>query len=689
VIELGYSRALLAQGVERFLLTEVRAPVFGDTPGTPTGVYSLHYEARQVCKQASCPEGSIVPPAGWPALGSDSGLPDYLPFLVRVELPADASGARLTHTFDYSPSGEMSELRTPSGGRTTFSWGDERITANPSDSEPTAYPVARVIRQKSHFPDPYAAAAAHTWSYLHNSLPDSEPCGSIGVHDRWRTLVTDPEGNDTEYRFYTTGSVSYSQRQIWTPKNGAAGAVKQYKGQAKRYVDGAANFSELDPNFPNNGVTVRGTFYRYRYHADANTPEPIHVLGTQTVFYDDRLTSAVLSLDPNAPSGAACLAMHEMDHAVGEEPLQGYAWHAEANDPNHFYASYAFGANVELVKTRFGNLVGPEAITIRGEGEDICPSPASNLFGGIDRRILKGGAVVESSQTGELGCIKRKNPALTYDATTRSTLFTGDVARKDTLTGGLLTSVRHQGGDPISSDPNAVGVSGLSYTQEMVYSSGVLSRQGMAGTSWYSYEATIDPASALASSRKDSAGIQTTLTYDRLGRLVSSAPPAPEIATEVSYPAETQSFVSVSGATRSHVFSRSVEVLRGASSDPAHIFARSEYDGAGRLKKEIRRHADGSLVQRTHAYDGLDAPVFSSEWHAPSVTNPPGTTISYRDGDAAFPPLGRREPFSRPLKVTDPNTNTQEYAYFGLNDSVTVKKINYPATVTDSATTVT
>ncbi|MBI3450591.1 MAG: hypothetical protein HY049_16975 [Acidobacteria bacterium] len=646
----------------RMVLSDVAAPVFGDNPASPTGHWTLHYESRS---------GFTVPDPSWGTLDPNSP-PGPFPLLTRIEFPS-AGGARLTYTFDYNEHGELSEIRTPGGARTVYEWGDEFVSSDPDADTPSAWPVARVLVRRTVYPSPYdAPGAAHTFTYLHNRYPARCDSNHV-VFDKWRALVTDPEGNDTEYRFFTTRSWPYADRPHDYPRNGAPGAVKVYKGHAPRWRAGATGPSERDPGDPGTGLLTRATYSRYMYQ-DPNWIDWLHVLGTQTIYFDDRLATGFLPLDPNA-TDPACIANREMDTPVGDSTLEGWAWQAEVHDPNNWFSHQTVNGR-EYKRTYIGNLVGPRELEIQGEGLDLCPlRPQFGEF----RTIKEGGVLKELSQTGNGGiCIRRNDLTRSYDYADRGVLYSRDIAQTPTWTAGMLTAIAHSGGDPVSADPNAMGNAPVTYTESLGYNAGALSSRKFAGVSWYSLDRTIDPASGLPAVSRDSAGVATTLGYDALGRTVSVAPLSPEMATMFVYSAETRSFTDAGGVTNTHVFSRSVEVNRGDFlGSSSGIYAKYEYDGLGRLVRETRGKPNGALMEQTRAYDGLGAPTFTSVWHNPGLSGT-GTTISYRDGDASYPPSGRREPFGRPMKVTNAVGNARTYSYFGLNDRVTDYNVNVP-----------
>jgi len=311
------SKPLFDDGVNKFLLTQIQAPVFGDPNGTASGIWRLVYEARTIS----------TPPPGWPN-DANSFSPITLPFLVRVEVPEG-----LTYHFDYDAWGEMSEIRTPAGARTVYGWGDEFVSDTGNGSL-SPYPLRRVLKQKRLEPFRVWQAVAgepgfgnesltYDWFYTHNWIPQDATASPCGVHDPWRTIVTDPGGNDTVHRFYSAQNPPPSRSTLTYTPPGLPAATRYYKGHAKRWVDGASLFlTHVDPNYPVDGELVRASYYRYNLSPlnpnNNSFGPPLHLLGTQTVFYDDPLDPAP-TYDPNA-TDTRCMLNAEVE-AILDPPL--------------------------------------------------------------------------------------------------------------------------------------------------------------------------------------------------------------------------------------------------------------------------------------------------------------------------------------------------------------------------------
>ncbi len=222
-----YFRYSLLPGYSKFLLTAIDVP----TPNG-RGTYRLSYQIRSITQS----------PPGWPAYAPNG--PSDLPFLVNVELPeAFPETPRPSYNYDYDSYGELTEVRYPSGGRTVFEWADVPLGTNSPEEI-----YSRGIVGRRVYPSP-GSPTVYEWKYAKATYPS----GGDPILDRDRTIITDPAGNDTEYRF---GS--------WPPElTGFPRAIRAYKGRAPRYRAGAQSVTELDPNFPPPGELLRSTSLDY------------------------------------------------------------------------------------------------------------------------------------------------------------------------------------------------------------------------------------------------------------------------------------------------------------------------------------------------------------------------------------------------------------------------------------------
>jgi YD repeat-containing protein len=204
---------------------------------------------------------------------------------------------------------------------------------------------------------------------------------------------------------------------------------------------------------------------------------------------------------------------------------------------------------------------------------------------------------------------------------------------------GNVANERYYGGD----SPGfglATGVSDLcsmglpaspQYQINHTYSFGVRSTSQYSGASFLSLDQTLDAASGLVSSSKDTAGVLTSYLYDTMGRRTWSKP-AQSGWTQYVYTAATPSI-------KPNVTVRQ----RDNGSEAAAILAVSQvvFDDFGRVFQELRTMPDGSTSKRQTAYDGAGNKSTVSEVMTGNPTNV--TTFSAYD------------PFGRPGTITPPD----------------------------------
>jgi RHS repeat-associated protein len=652
------------QAAKKYVLKEVNVPVFGNAPGVPTGVYTLHYEVRQV----------LSAPPGWPPLDPASPMEPF-PYLVRIELPADAAGNRLTYVFDYNEYGEMVEIRTPQGGLTQIVWGTEDI--NPDDrSGPSLTKLKRVVTEKRVYPDPYGAPSQYSsWMYTHNPYPLFANYVTP-LYDRWRTIVTDPVGNSTEYRYYTTESYSYAARPFYYP-GAMVGAVRVFKGPAPRYTSNAQYFEDLDPNYSNDGTLVRGIYTRYgKQDPNAGIVEPIHVEGTQTVYYDDKLTPSPTWDPETIYPGTFTNYEMEFDLTPTTTPTtpaypEGWATSIVLHDPNQWKYGNFVGTQEE-VRIYKGNLVGNHEIRVSG-----ADSPCSPYGPFPERRSVwvDGNLVELTTNFNTYGlCLRKADVSNPLDENGDVQLENGDVYITNEWIDGFVTGRGIWGGLRYEWDsaPGAYG-----FSEDFGFEAGVLYGRKFQNMDWWSVDRDIDVASGLASATRDTADVQTNMVFDALGRIILSAPESPEHSTSVTYVAESE----VQGA---HVFSRVTEKRTGPLGDPGELLERREYDGQGRLERESHLIDDGSAVERDYFYNVGGQVVFESTWHDPNQIGPQqGTSYTYVDQ------TGAQDSFGRPLKISDASGAEVALSYFGMNETRTISDINVPPGTQGGLTAVT
>ncbi|HYV85095.1 MAG TPA: RHS repeat-associated core domain-containing protein [Patescibacteria group bacterium] len=197
---------------------------------------------------------------------------------------------------------------------------------------------------------------------------------------------------------------------------------------------------------------------------------------------------------------------------------------------------------------------------------------------------------------------------------------------------------------------------------------------------WNAIDRTRDANTGLIMATKDTAGVQTTYGYDKLGR-IETVTPAGEDATNVDYTSLTQTIVS-----------------RGSTTGSNYIFTRYLYDTLGRLVSTQKRPADPTnYACQKKEYDILGRVVYATEWmyQAPGActgivnhSNEPGTVYDFTD-----PGSGNQDPFGRVRREVPPQVDAGEgdhstlTTYFGNSSQVTVNGLKGPQEVTLASTT--
>jgi RHS repeat-associated protein len=240
-----------------------------------------------------------------------------------------------------------------------------------------------------------------------------------------------------------------------------------------------------------------------------------------------------------------------------------------------------------------------------------------------------------------------ENPApAPNDITTNSNfdLTTGFLASSSVTDGANGTRTDAFGHDPGVWDPKTETVSlGMSsFTDTRAFQHGLIlssQRTTPAGIAWRSFDVSRDPATGLITSSRTpyvspQPVLQTSYSYDALGRLTSLTPPGGDVPTGVCY----DSTIQTTTYRASSVLSCPVDPTSGL----ALTWLQYRYDSLGRLIREIRQMPVGSASNfafRVHRYDTAGHPSFISEWGGCGPTpndcgnanSPLGTTSSNFD----------------------------------------------------------
>ncbi|MGA7992652.1 MAG: hypothetical protein WCC53_14530, partial [Thermoanaerobaculia bacterium] len=167
-----------------------------------------------------------------------------------------------------------------------------------------------------------------------------------------------------------------------------------------------------------------------------------------------------------------------------------------------------------------------------------------------------------------------------------------------------------------------------SFVNTRTFASGLTLTTQRTGIGWKSFDAIRDASTGLVTASRDPNGLGTTYGYDALSRLTSVAPPGGELATTYCY--------LDTGATgeMSAVFVKkggtACTTDDGIPQPGSGPFEAYQYDGMGRLKRQMRRLptplASGSYFAfREIRYNSAGLTAFESEW-TPCGTSPSATS---------------------------------------------------------------
>ena len=238
---------------------------------------------------------------------------------------------------------------------------------------------------------------------------------------------------------------------------------------------------------------------------------------------------------------------------------------------------------------------------------------------------------------------------------------------------GNVATESFYGGDTQSLPNDACGMTlpaSAVYQYTHSYSGGVRSQTSVTvGTSLKVLDQTIDPSTGLASANRDTAGKQTTFSYDTLGRL-TTVDPADDLLTTYTYCTATSVPVCPGGVRAQVVAARKATVTG------AEVTAnRMRFDDWGRLiSEEERMPPSGTFATRNISYNALGWKTYVSE------QGMPGSGTSYMNYDA----------FGRPRTIRPPDGGSHDVtlSYQGVRQvSRTVKVATSTASETSATTT--
>lgn len=231
---------------------------------------------------------------------------------------------------------------------------------------------------------------------------------------------------------------------------------------------------------------------------------------------------------------------------------------------------------------------------------------------------------------------------------------------------GFAEALEYYGGDlqslPTSSDLcNLTILGGPQYRQEMQYQGAAVRSAAWVGAGGETVAVTvdrdIDPATGLVAASRNEAGLETTQSYDAMGRLTAVARPQGYRSTTVYSPAST---TDPSRVTTTH---RSEDGLTVLAMD------RVEIDSFGRQVAHEHQDENGTWVGERTLFDALGERT--------AVTDALGRTTRYLDHD----------PFGRPRLTVPPGGAAEQVVstYAGIRTLSTSRQVGSYLRESDAA----
>jgi len=198
---------------------------------------------------------------------------------------------------------------------------------------------------------------------------------------------------------------------------------------------------------------------------------------------------------------------------------------------------------------------------------------------------------------------------------------------------GTLASTRVM--DPMTGNARFESLSATfdskTYTNTRTFRSGLVEsvrRTAPTNVTWKSFDVTRDATTGLITTSRDPNGLAATYAYDSLSRLQSVTPPG-ELATAYCYKGWNTTYeMSTVFAKRGGSSCAESDGVPGTSHGPFDAY---QYDGLGRLRREMRRLPNtlttGSYFSfRETRYNAAGLVAFESEW-TPCGVSPSATSV--------------------------------------------------------------
>lgn len=580
--------------------------------------------------------------------------------LTSLTLPDDAfySMAYFTANGTVLPGG-MSELRLPTGGRYAWTYGVVGFASIEPDTE---YPRDRHYLTRSYgvttrklYLGSTEETLEGTWSYDYTGGGFKAPFDNR-VPCFHRTTVTDPLGNDTVHYFSTTFNEhrwSYGLPYTYCdPTNGAYSATGPFLS-SETYEGNTAT-----------GTKLRETWVEYGSDGGGGGGEQADQNKNHRLRY-----RKVVDLDVDGVFGGAS------DHPYTETTFSDF------DGVGHFrrrVASGNFGTQigrtlvVSYDEDRGTLTIDPETGTITGNF-DLPASTATWLFGTYtERRLTAAGETAVTEACFEDDGFLSATRVLTAGNRSNTDVLKLYVA---STSGGNGFPIREHvfGGDanPVTFNNSYTDLCGMTmpsntnavYRTHSTYSSGMLATSTAVDPCSGSPEdvlsltdQTIDASTGLVVSSRDTAGVQTSFSYDARGRLITEKPAA---SAWTSY-----TFQLPTSSSPTLVPKLTIKSCPNGSAtctdSSALTWQQLEYDGLGRLKIErIRLPGTTTLDEnaRMLSYNARGWKSAETVW---------GAEADVTSGAALKTTYDQYDPFGRIGRVKPPGSNPATwFTYLG------------------------
>ena len=282
-----------------------------------------------------------------------------------------------------------------------------------------------------------------------------------------------------------------------------------------------------------------------------------------------------------------------------------YTYPPNASVPNS--TNVAAAGHYRISTSSGAHLPSNSGGIVRTTTTDWTPATSSWLVDLYDNRSLSDSGTVVAAPASI-------STAFTFD--TSNGFLTRET--KSDASGTLTIAYSNDGlGNPIavSRQGSGTGLTSTNFIDGLSFQNGIPISQQRSGMAWKSFDATRDPATGQIVSSRDPNSLQTTYSWDALGRLKTIDPPG---SPSSSPPGEASTFVCYDTPTMTTTYRIVTDpgCANDASASAAFLsWERYTYDGLGRLAREIRQ-LPGSFAVRLHTYDAAGHEGFVSEWTA-------------------------------------------------------------------------